>query len=158
MEKTAKEVTCFYFEMNKYKLNDVESYTYDECLAKNEYFYDTLKEFEEYYNSEDSSDLATYYYIRLFQFDQKYDAYLIYNDDKFEMQFIDGQSCSFNGNYICFEDDRDNIYLEDIPTEILEKISSKVSYVKKVSLSEYEKIHNQEDFPMYITFRKSDKY
>jgi hypothetical protein len=59
-------------------------------------------------------------------------------DESYELIYTDGQPCTFSGLTIYFEDGRDDIWLQDIPVEILETLCKELDWVTKVDLAQFE--------------------
>lgn len=150
-----QECIVYLFSDSNYDLDQVSVYNLESCQLLEEPM--TIKLYEKEYNSPDYSDWGTDDYIRIFTFGKKIQAYLIYDEVSYPMVYLDDQPCSFGGNAIHFDDySRDCIYLEDIPTQILDNLCEQTMSVKKVSVHEYEKLHNEQEWPLYVTFRITD--
>lgn len=145
------ENVYFDFGRSAVKLEDIQGLSYDECLKIQEP--SPIREFEEFYNSEDNSEAQLESFVRLFSSSENCVVYMVTEDKKHELTYIDGQPCTFGGISICFDDERDSVWLEDIPVEILEKLCRELDWVTKVDLAQFEELYNQEEFPLYITIR-----
>ena len=147
------ENVYFDFWRSAVKLEDIQGLSYDECLKIQEP--SPIREFEEFYNSEDNSEAQLESFVRLFSSSENCVVYMVTEDKYHELTYTDGQPCTFCGIAISFDDKRDSVGLEDIPVEILEKLCRELDWVTKVDLAQFEELYNREEFPLYITIRES---
>ena len=150
-----KECVVFMFNDNVYDLEKVVAYSLETCLSYENPL--KIKDFEELYNSPDCSDWGTDDYIRIFTFEKNVQVYIITDEASCPVIYTDGQLGEFVGTGIFFEDENhDGVALEDVPIQILDDLCERTSFMKKVSVEEYEQLHNEQEWPMYVTFRKME--
>ena len=145
------ENVCFDFWRCNTQLEDIQRLSYDECLKITEP--SPIEDFEEAYNSPDNSEAQLDNLVRLFSSSENCVVYMVTEDESYDMTYIDGQPCTFCGQKIYFEDERDEVWLRDVPVEILETLCKDLDWVTKVDLAQFEDLYNREEFPLYITIR-----
>jgi hypothetical protein len=147
------ENVYFEFWRGDTKLEDIQELSYDECLKITESF--PIDDFERFYNDEDNSDVQLEYLVRLFSSSQNCVVYMVTKDESHDLTYTDGQPCTFSGQSIYFEDGRNDVWLRDIPVEILDALCEELDWIRKVDLAQFEDLYNREEFPLYITIRES---
>lgn len=149
-----KNSVIFLFQDDKYDLAEVETYSIEKCHSYEEPM--PLKEFGEFYNSPDNySDWGTDFYIRIFTFGKNVNVYIVTEESSCPVTYPDGCAGSFEGSGYFFDDDEhDFVSIDDVPVQVLDELCECTSFVKKLSVQEYEKLHNNQDWPLYVTFRE----
>ncbi len=147
------ENVYFEFWRGNTKVEDIRNLSFDECLKITESF--PIDDFERFYNDEDNSDVQLEYLVRLFSSSENCVVYMVTEDESHELIHTDGQPCTFSGQSIYFEDGRNDVWLRDIPVEILDALCEELDWIRKVDLVQFEDLYNREEFPLYITIRES---
>ena len=147
------ENVYFEFWRGNTKVEDIRNLSYDECLKITEAF--PIDDFERFYNDEDNSDVQLEYLVRLFSSSQNCVVYMVTKDESHDLTYTDRQPCTFSGQSIYFEDGRNDVWLRDIPVEILDALCEELDWIRKVDLAQFEDLYNREEFPLYITIRES---
>ena len=151
------ESVYFTFYRGEYNWNEISQLSYEQCLEKEEAL--PLSELETIYNDYDTDCKDTENYIRIFpKQDAFYAVYMLMSDGDEAIELDNGTQYTLGNAWLTKDNEEEDIFFSEIPTDILEELYSRSSLIEKSNLIDFEHRFATEDFPLHITIREMADY